>query len=162
MQAGRRARAHKLAARIGEVRLMRQAVLAFALALALLPVPAWANSGIGYLMVSVPAVIISLLPVIFIEAPVLSRMLGVPLRRGLHLSAGANFRSTWLGVLIALGLFGGSFIWLVAAFVLSVLIEGCVLMLMKRGAARQNWIVSLIANLVSYLFIIHPFTLLSS
>jgi len=33
---------------------------------------------------------------------------------------------------------------------------------MKRGAARQNWIVSLIANLVSYLFIILPFTLLSS
>jgi len=74
-----------------------------ALALALFPVPAWANSGIGFLMVTVPAVIISLLPVIFIEAPVLARMLGVPLRRGLALSAGANFHSTWLGALIALG-----------------------------------------------------------
>ena len=66
------------------------------------------------------------------------------------------------GILIALGLFGGSHIWLAVAFTLSVLIEGGVLMLMKRGAARQNWIVSLIANLVSYLFIILPFTFLSS
>lgn len=35
-------------------------------------------------------------------------------------------------------------------------IEGGVLMLMKRSAARQNWIVSLIANLASYLLIILP------
>jgi len=83
--------------------------------------------------------------------------------RSLWASLLMNVTSTIFGgVLIALGLFGGSFIWLVAAFVLSVLIEGSVLMLMKRGAARQNWIVSLIANLVSYLFIILPFALLSS
>jgi hypothetical protein len=65
------------------------------------------------------------------------------------------------GVLIALGLFGGSYVWLAVAFVLSVLIEGGVLMLMKRGAARQNWIASLIANVVSYLFIILPIFLLT-
>ena len=45
---------------------------------------------------------------------------------------------------------------LAIAFVLSVLIEGGVLMLMKRSAARQNWIVSLIANLSSYIFNILP------
>ncbi|MHB8778581.1 MAG: hypothetical protein ACYC6R_12605 [Anaerolineales bacterium] len=83
--------------------------------------------------------------------------------RSLWASLLMNVTSTIFGgVLIALGLFGGSFVWLAAAFVLSVLIEGCILMLMKRGAARQNWIVSLIANLASYLFIILPFALLSS
>ena len=83
--------------------------------------------------------------------------------RSLWASLLMNVTSTIFGgVLIALGLFGGSYIWLAVAFVLSVLIEGGVLMLMKRSAARQNWIVSLIANLVSYLFIILPFTLLSS
>lgn len=83
--------------------------------------------------------------------------------RSLWASLLMNVTSTIFGgVLVALGLFGGSFIWLAAAFVLSVLIEGGVLMLMKRGAARQNWIVSLIANLASYLFIILPFALLSS
>ena len=45
---------------------------------------------------------------------------------------------------------------LAVAFVLSVPIEGGVLMLMKRGAARQNWVVSLSANLASYIFIILP------
>ncbi len=83
--------------------------------------------------------------------------------RSLWASLLMNVTSTIFGgVLIALGLFGGSYIWLAVAFTLSVLIEGGVLILMKRGAARQNWIVSLIANLVSYLFIILPFTLLSS
>ena len=66
------------------------------------------------------------------------------------------------GVLVALGLLGNSYFWLAAAFVLSVLIEAGILMLMKRGAARQNWIASLVANLVSYLFIILPFFLFSS
>src|SRR3990172_1953487 len=83
--------------------------------------------------------------------------------RSLWASLLMNVTSTIFGgVLIALGLFGGSYIWLAVAFTLSVLIEGGVLMLMKRGAARQNWIVSLVANLVSYLFIILPFVCLNA
>jgi hypothetical protein len=39
------------------------------------------------------------------------------------------------------------------AFLFSVLIEGGVLMLMKKGAARQNWIASLFANALSYVFL---------
>ena len=66
------------------------------------------------------------------------------------------------GVLIALGVLGGSYAWLVAAFVLSVLIEGGVLMLMKRGEVRQNFLTSLIANLASYLVIILPIILLNT
>ena len=82
--------------------------------------------------------------------------------RSLWASLLMNVTSTIFGgVLIALGLFGGSYVWLAVAFVLSVLIEGGVLMLMKRGAARQNWIASLIANVVSYLFIILPIFLLT-
>jgi hypothetical protein len=53
-------------------------------------------------------------------------------------------------------LIGDSNLVLAIAFVLSVLIEGGALMLMKRGATRQNWIASLTANLASYLFIILP------
>jgi hypothetical protein len=60
------------------------------------------------------------------------------------------------GVLIAYLGWASKYIWLPVSFVLSVLIEGGVLMLMKRGAARQNWRVSLVANLVSYLLIILP------
>ncbi len=83
--------------------------------------------------------------------------------RSLWASLLMNVTSTIFGgVLIALGLFGGSYIWLAVAFVLSVLIEGGVLMLMKRGAACQNWIASLVANLVSYLLIILPFVWLTA
>jgi hypothetical protein len=68
-----------------------------------------------------------------------------------------NVASTFVGsVLIAYAGWATVHIWLPVSFVLSVLIEGGVLMLMKRGAARQNWKVSLIANLVSYLLIILP------
>lgn len=92
---------------------MQRTVLAFVPAL--FPASAWANSGIGFMLVSVPAMVLTLIPAILIEAPVLSRMLALPLRRALDLSARANFRSTLLGALIALavdlllmGLGGGS------------------------------------------------------
>ena len=79
--------------------------------------------------------------------------------RSLWASLLMNIASTMFG-LVALAfldvLIGDSNLVLAIAFVLSVLIESGVLMLMKRGAARQNWIVSLTANLASYLFIILP------
>ncbi len=112
---------------------------------------------------SVGAAIVLTLIISVVESIVMFLLKWDKFGRCLWASLLMNVTSTIFGgVLIALGLFGGSFIWLAAAFVLSVLIEGGVLMLMKRGAARQNWIVSLIANLVSYLFIILPFTLFSS
>lgn len=46
-----------------------------------------------------------------------------------------------------------SYVIFLLMFLLSVLIEGGVLMLMKRGAARQNWIASLVANAASYGFL---------
>ena len=73
-----------------------------------------------------------------------------------------NVISTIFGISSAMvgsfGFFSNSSIWLavVIAFVLSVLIEGLLLMLVKRGETRQNWLVSLIANSTSYLLIIMP------
>jgi len=79
--------------------------------------------------------------------------------RSLWASLLMNIASTMFG-LVALAfldvLIGDSNLVLAIAFLLSVLIEGGVLMLMKRGATRQNWIASLTANLASYLFIILP------
>ena len=64
--------------------------------------PAWANAGIGFLIPSVPVLIVALLPVIFVEAPVLAAFLRLPLSSGLKLSAAVNVRSTLIGVLIAI------------------------------------------------------------
>ena len=83
--------------------------------------------------------------------------------RSLLASLLMNVTSTIFGgILVAIGALYSSFIWLAAAFVLSVLIEGGILLLMKRGAARQNWIASLLSNIVSYVLIILPFVWLTS
>jgi hypothetical protein len=50
----------------------------------------------------------------------------------------------------------GLAIALPVSFVLSVIIEAGILMLLKRGAVRQNWVVSLKANAASYLVVILP------
>jgi len=48
------------------------------------------------------------------------------------------------------------YLGLLLDFLLSVLIEGGVLMLFKRGAPRANWVAALAANAASYLIIILP------
>jgi hypothetical protein len=61
-----------------------------------------------------------------------------------------------------IGLCGLSFLFLTTApvliveFLLSVLVEGGILVLFKRGAARENWLAALLANLASYLLVILP------
>jgi hypothetical protein len=112
---------------------------------------------------SVGALIVLTLIISIVEAIVMLLLKWGKFGRSLWASLLMNVTSTIFGgVLLALGLLGGSYVWLVVAFVLSVLIEGGVLMLMKRGVARQNWIASLIANVLSYLFIILPIVLLTT
>ena len=66
-----------------------------------------------------------------------------------------NLVSTVLGsVQVGPSILGINFyVIFLLAFFLSVLIEGGVLMLMKKGAARQNWTASLVANAASYGFL---------
>lgn len=123
--------------------------------------------GPGVLIVaavfSLGALIVLTLFITIVESVVMLLLKWGMFLRILWASLLMNVTSTIFGgVLIALGLFSDSYIWLAVAFVLSVLIEGGVLMLMKRGAARQNWIASLVANLVSYLLIILPFVWLTA
>ncbi|MBI2748507.1 MAG: pilin [Burkholderiales bacterium] len=77
-------------------------VAATAVALCLFPTQAWANAGIGYLFPAIPALILALVPVIFLEAPVLAGILRLPLTSGLKLSAAVNVRSTLWGIVIAI------------------------------------------------------------
>ena len=112
---------------------------------------------------SIVALIVLTLLITIAEAIVMLLLKWDKFGRSLWASLLMNVTSTIFGgVLIALGVLGGSYAWLVAAFVLSVLIEGGVLMLMKRGAVRQNLLTSLIANLASYLVIILPIILLNA
>ena len=112
---------------------------------------------------SIVALIVLTIIITIAEAIVMLLLKWDKFGRSLLASLLMNVTSTIFGgVLIALGVLGGSYAWLVAAFVLSVLIEGGVLMLMNRGAVRQNLLTSLIANLASYLVIILPLILLNA
>lgn len=112
---------------------------------------------------SIVALIVLTIIITIAEAIVMLLLKWDKFGRSLLASLLMNVTSTIFGgVLIALGVLGGSYAWLVAAFVLSVLIEGGVLMLMNRGAVRQNLLTSLIANLASYLVIILPIILLNA
>lgn len=75
-----------------------------------------------------------------------------------------NLASTIVGVLVIVLLATSllnNFLTFIVALLLSILIEGGVLMLVKRDATRENWQVAGIANIVSYA-LLGIFLLLSS
>ena len=67
-----------------------------------------------------------------------------------------NIASTILGLFVAIPMLTFGFVGVLAAFVVSVFVEGVVLILMKRGGPKQNWIAALLANLASYVLVITP------
>jgi hypothetical protein len=68
-----------------------------------------------------------------------------------------NLVSTVIGLILDLTLWYGQIWWIIlAAFVISVIVEGGLLMLMKRSAPRLNFIAAVAANLASYLLLILP------
>jgi hypothetical protein len=91
--------------------------------------------------------------VLGLEAVVLWSLKWDTFGRSLLASFLMNLASTIVGVL-AIGLLATSllnnFVSFVLALLLSILIEGGVLMLMKRDATTKNWRVASIANVVSY------------
>jgi hypothetical protein len=106
--------------------------------------------------------IISTLLISVIEAGVLFLLKWDKFGRCLLVSLLTNVISTVFGIGSAMvgsfGFFASTSIWVavIAAFVLSVLIEVVVLMMLKRGDTRLNWLASLAANSASYLLIILP------
>jgi hypothetical protein len=69
-----------------------------------LPLSSHANAGIGFFTVSSPFLLLALAPAILVEAPILSRLLEVSLKRGLWWSLIANLVSTILGAILGVAL----------------------------------------------------------
>lgn len=135
--------------------------------LALLPVPAAANAGVGFFTLPWPVVFLALLPVIGLEGVVLAWMLCLPWRRAFSLALVANLNSTLYGLglsygldIVLLGSTGSSGFeptktlvsaLLVPLFALSWWIEGRVVW--RRASEPSKvavaWAVG-IANLLSY------------
>jgi len=105
---------------------------------------------------TIAALIIMFFLIVIIETTVLQLMRWGKFRGCLKASFWMNLGSTLVGFLFLamvprFGLLGLFFGWLV-----SVCIEVVVLMRLKPGQRRHNWLVSLISNLVSYLILLLP------
>ena len=68
------------------------------------PTAAWANIGIPTIIVVMPVMVLSLLPIIAIEAHAYARMLAVPGRRALRAAVVTNLLSSFIGIPVAWGL----------------------------------------------------------
>jgi hypothetical protein len=118
------------------------------------------------LIAFIVGLIIFILIISMIESGVMVLLKWDTFKRSLTVSLRMNAASTIFGMggvlMSVMGLDKFS-IWLVIAiaFLLSVLIEGGILMLSKRDTPRLNWTVSLIANVTSYLVVILPLAWIS-
>jgi hypothetical protein len=104
---------------------------------------------LGVLAAGIVALIVVTLIIAVIEALILRALKWGTFGRSLLAALTANGVSTLAGVgamlLTNLGLW-----WLLLAYGLSVLIEGGILTLFKRGASRENWIAAFAMNSASY------------
>ena len=119
--------------------------------------------NVGAALVTVGfGLIISTLLISTMEAVVLLLLKWDKFGRSLWVSLLMNGISTVFGIGSAtagtFGIFTNSSIWVavIIAFLLSVFLEGVVLIVVKRGETRRNWLVSLTANCASYVLIILP------
>jgi hypothetical protein len=135
--------------------------------LALIPIPAAANAGVGFFTLPWPVVFLALIPVIGLEGCVLAWMLRLPWRRAFSLALVANLNSTLYGLGLSYGLdivllgFTGSSgfeptktlvsVMLIPFFALSWWIEGLVVRRQARECSKAAvaWAVG-VANLLSY------------
>jgi len=120
---------------------------------------------VGGVLVGIGVGLIILTPIIgIIEAVVMFLLKWDKFWRSLWVSLLMNAISTIFGIgSVVVGfLFSDLSLWLqvILAFLLSLLLEGGVLMLMKRNATRLNWLTSLYTNIASYLLVIVPLLLL--
>ena len=113
------------------------------------------------LALGVALFILVILLIVVIESAVLQLMRWGDFKRSLMGSFWMNAASS-LVVLIFTLLVPGFGHWpLLIGWALTVIIEALVLMRLKPGAKRQNWMVSAVANMASYLIVILPSTLMA-
>jgi len=86
--------------------LLRISLLAITLCL-LLPVQASANAGVPMIFLSFPLMLITLVPIIFIESHIYTKTTGSPFKKSVAASATANSISTIAGFPLAWGLLLG-------------------------------------------------------
>lgn len=112
--------------------------------------------GMGLVAICLLTLLIAL-----IEAVVLTLLKWNIFPRSLLAAAITNIASSLVGGLLLIFLQDLPLIWVVITFLLSVVIEAAILVRIQPGAGRRAWLLSLLANLASYLLLILPAYLFS-
>ncbi|HEY83511.1 MAG TPA: hypothetical protein G4N96_00150 [Chloroflexi bacterium] len=98
--------------------------------------------------------VISFIVVVLLESLALKLLKWNGYWRSLWASFLMNLVSTLVGLpLMLLPISANPVMYLPVTWGLSVIIEGSILILMKRSGGRQNWIAAIIANIASYILL---------
>jgi len=126
-----------------------------------IPVFDVAGPGVVLLVVGMGLLALCILTVLIVvaEAAVLFFLKWGTFKRSLLASLVMNLVTTLIGGGLMF-LLSNTYLGLLVDFLLSVLIEGGVLLLFNRETVRKNWIAALAANAVSYLLILLPAVLI--
>ena len=104
-----------------------------------------------------------LIAAILLESLVLKLLKWNSYWRSLWASLLMNLASTLVGIPLTLLLINAEpVVYLPIAWGVSVIVEGGVLVLMKRDGGRQNWTAAIVANLASYALLVVPPMVLAS
>jgi hypothetical protein len=127
------------------------------------PLPDVAAPGVAAAFVAMAGAVLCVLffLIVFLEAVALQWLKWAAFRPALRASFFMNLVSTLVGFLVLAFVNSLGVVGLAISWALSVLIEGDVLMLLRRDGGRQNWRAALVANLASYLILLLPAYLLS-
>ncbi len=120
-------------------------------------VSVWVMLAFGALLAA-----IFLIAAILLESLVLKLLKWKSYRPSLWASLLMNLASALIGGPLMLYLDADPIVALPIAWAVSVIIEGGVLVLMKRGGGRQNWTAAIVANLASYALLVVPLMVLTS
>jgi len=105
--------------------------------------------------------VLVVLLIVVIESAVLQFLRWGAFRSCLKGAFWMNLASSLIGLVFLLLVPGFGRWALLPGWALTVIIEALVLARLKPGSGRQNWLASIVANLVSYLLVIAPATLMA-
>jgi hypothetical protein len=115
-----------------------------------------APSSIGFGILLVIFICLITLLIALIEAVVMTLLRWDTFRRCSLVSLVMNIASMLANVILLAVFHNPNLIILLTGWLISVLIDSGILMIFKRRAVRQNLIVAVIANTLSYLILIAP------
>ena len=119
--------------------------------------------GLSLLAISLGGVALCLITILvaLVEGVVLTLFKWNTFPRSLLAAGIANLVSALVGGALLVFLQALPVLWMGVAFVLSILIEGAILLKIQLESGRRAWLVVLMANVASYLILILPAYLFS-